>query len=312
VLLETAASSLPALDVRPLEDSATAPVTVEPLRAMGAGAGKMRVMNLGFDTEPLDEGGFATEAERRRTERDRDALLALMGGPYGIEVTDLYFQGYPPRLAELFGAGREWVESLAPRLNVGVALTREDFGRDLMALGFRPRGQTSSGVAVFETPQVWPRVYLAAPRALAAGKAPHLQLATLERGSVLVPGWAEPPGAPVTGSARITSYVPEEVGVEVQADAPGVLVLNDLHSPGWSATVGGEPASILDVNLVVRGVRVPAGRHEVVFRYEAPGLATGLLLSGLSLVLLVLLLLWPWPWRRLARAMAAGGGTSAA
>ena len=159
---------------------------------------------------------------------------------------------------------------------------------------------------------MWPRAYLAAPRALEPGKEPRLQLATLEPGAVLVPGWAEPPGPPVTGTASITAYAPEEVRVAVQADAPGVLVLSDLHSPGWSATVGGEPAPILHVNLVVRGVRVPAGTHEVVFRYEAPGLTAGLTVSGLSLALLGLLLAWPWPWRRLGAALAheGGGGTA--
>lgn len=298
VLLETAASSLPALDVRPLEDSATPPVTVEPLRAMGVGLGNKRVMNLGIGTVQLDESGFATEAERRRVDLDRDALLALMGGPYGIEVPDLYFQGHPPQLPELFGAGLQWVQALAPRLNVGAALTLESYGPDLVALGFVPHGQTSTGVALFELPQVWPRAYLAAPRALVPGRTPRDQLAALEPGTALVPGWTEPPGPPATGSARITAYAPEEVRVAVQADAPGVLVLSDLHSPGWSATLGGEPAPLLGVNLVVRGVRVPAGTHEVVFRYEAPGLATGLALSGLSLVLLALLLLWRWPWRR--------------
>jgi uncharacterized membrane protein YfhO len=129
------------------------------------------------------------------------------------------------------------------------------------------------------------------------GRTPRDQLAALEPGTALVPGWTEPPGPPATGSARITAYAPEEVRVAVQANAPGVLVLSDLHSPGWSATLGGEPAPILGVNLVVRGVRVPAGTHEVVFRYEAPGLATGLALSGLSLALLALLLLWRWPWQ---------------
>ncbi|WNG56218.1 YfhO family protein [Archangium gephyra] len=299
VLLETASSSLPALDVRPLDDSASPPVTVEPLRAMGVGLGKKRVMNLGLGTVQLDESGFATEAERRRVDLDRDALIALMGGLYGLEVPDLYFQGHPPLLPELFGAGLPWVQALAPRLNVGAVLTLESYGPDLVNLGFQPRGQTSTGVALFELPQLWPRAFLAAPRALEPGRSLVDQLATLERGTVLVPGWTEPPEPPATGSAHITAYAPEEVRVAVQANAPGVLVLNDLHSPGWSATMGGQPTPILGVNLVVRGVRVPAGTHEVVFRYEAPGLATGMTLSALSPGLLALLLLWRWPWRQL-------------
>ena len=62
------------------------------------------------------------------------------------------------------------------------------------------------------------------------------------------------------------------------------------HARGWRAHVDGVPAPVLRANGKHRAVAVPAGRHEVVLRYEPPGLLAGLALSGLSLLASALLL----------------------
>ena len=56
-------------------------------------------------------------------------------------------------------------------------------------------------------------------------------------------------------------------------DARSLLVLTDVHYPGWKATVDGEPAQIERVDYLLRGVRVPAGSHRVEFSYEPLELA---------------------------------------
>jgi hypothetical protein len=56
--------------------------------------------------------------------------------------------------------------------------------------------------------------------------------------------------------AVIKEYGPAKVVVEVDAKEPGVLVLSDLHYPGWRVEVNGEKGSILRVNGLVRGVLV--------------------------------------------------------
>lgn len=85
------------------------------------------------------------------------------------------------------------------------------------------------------------------------------------------------------GRASVTSYTPEQVEVEVVSPGKGMLVLADAFASGWTATIDGQPAAILRANYAVRAVEIPAGRHDVVFRYRAPGLRWGLLWSGLSL-----------------------------
>lgn len=75
------------------------------------------------------------------------------------------------------------------------------------------------------------------------------------------------------GSARVASWRPGRIEVEVVASGPGVLVLHDTHYPGWVVEVDGRPARLLRADVLFRAVEVGAGRHRVEFRYEPLGMA---------------------------------------
>lgn len=65
---------------------------------------------------------------------------------------------------------------------------------------------------------------------------------------------------------------PEEIVLEVDAPARAFVVVADSHFPGWRAWVDDVEADIAPVNLLVRGVAMPAGRHRLTMRYETAGL----------------------------------------
>jgi hypothetical protein len=77
---------------------------------------------------------------------------------------------------------------------------------------------------------------------------------------------------------------PGEERFEVEADGSGYLLSRASYARGWRARVDGEDAPVLRANGKHRAVPVPAGRHEVVLRYEAPGLGLGVALTGLALL----------------------------
>jgi hypothetical protein len=81
------------------------------------------------------------------------------------------------------------------------------------------------------------------------------------------------------GTVQITHYGNEEIVVLANTEATGWLVLNDLYYPGWQATVDGETVPIQPTNYGLRGVCVPAGEHEVVFRFVPSVFWIGLALS---------------------------------
>lgn len=69
------------------------------------------------------------------------------------------------------------------------------------------------------------------------------------------------------GRARILSWRPDRMEVEVDNKQPGILVVHEAYYPGWFAEIDGLPAPILRTNLLFRGVEVNEGRHHVVFRF---------------------------------------------
>lgn len=91
-----------------------------------------------------------------------------------------------------------------------------------------------------------------------------------------------------TGEVKFTNYSPKRLRLEATATAPSVLLLNDKHSPNWRVTVDGQPATLLRCNYLMRGVQVPAGKHEIEFRYE-PSI-TGLYITTVAIVIALFLL----------------------
>ncbi len=150
----------------------------------------------------------------------------------------------------------------------------------------RPLAEFRGGIRLLRLPDPWPRAFLAGAVAPNAAISPLDQVESLPKGQAIVAGWigSEPPAE---GSAAIADYAPQRVRVRVEAPREAFLVLNDLASAGWSATVSGSPAPIRTANTMVRAVRVPAGRSEVEFRYAVPGLRAGLLCFAVSLALML-------------------------
>lgn len=102
-------------------------------------------------------------------------------------------------------------------------------------------------------------------------------------------------------SVRVESYEPDEIRLSVDArGGAAFLVDGDAYDAGWKAAVDGVPARVARVDLFLRGLRVPAGRHEVVLRYEPKALARGL--WGALAGVLVLLAAAPAARRLAARA----------
>ena len=100
------------------------------------------------------------------------------------------------------------------------------------------------------------------------------------------------------GSARIVKLEPERVVVETDALRRALLVLSDVHYPGWKATVDGRETPIQRVDYLLRGVPLEAGGHTVEFRYEPDSWRVGWIVSLVALVGLVGVLLWVLVRRR--------------
>lgn len=65
------------------------------------------------------------------------------------------------------------------------------------------------------------------------------------------------------------------------------------YSRGWSAWVDGQQADVLKADVGFMAVELAeAGEHEVTLRYQTPGLAMGLAISAVALVVFIVYLVW--------------------
>jgi hypothetical protein len=69
---------------------------------------------------------------------------------------------------------------------------------------------------------------------------------------------------------RIVVDDPDRQRFEVGLDRDALVVFADTMFPGWKARVDGQPSAIFTADHLLRSVYLPAGRHEVEFRFE-PG-----------------------------------------
>ena len=66
---------------------------------------------------------------------------------------------------------------------------------------------------------------------------------------------------------RFRSYQGERIQIDVTAGSKGLLVLSEMHYPGWRAFVNGKAAEVHRVNGGLRGIVIPRGQDHVVFEY---------------------------------------------
>lgn len=97
--------------------------------------------------------------------------------------------------------------------------------------------------------------------------------------------WAEAkqPRPPAVAGA-IVAYARNRMAAEVTAPEAGVVVIHESYFPHWSATVDGEPARIVPVNVQFRGVFVGPGAHRIEMVYEPPWYGLLALLNPLGLL----------------------------
>ena len=98
--------------------------------------------------------------------------------------------------------------------------------------------------------------------------------------------------------ARVHRDTPEHVEIDASTDRRALLALTEQWDEGWSAQIDGHDADIVQVDGFMLGIELPRGEHTVTFRYRAPGLRAGIVVSTLAVVAVVVLL---WTGRRRRR-----------
>jgi uncharacterized membrane protein YfhO len=64
----------------------------------------------------------------------------------------------------------------------------------------------------------------------------------------------------------------------------------NYYKNGWNATIDGKEAKIYQVNYVLRGLQIPAGKHTIEFKFEPQVVKTGSTIALFSAIVMLLLI----------------------
>ncbi len=81
---------------------------------------------------------------------------------------------------------------------------------------------------------------------------------------------------------------PTKLTYDFLARADQLLVFSEMYYPhGWSVNIDKQKASVFPVNYVLRGLRVPAGKHTIEFTFDPPVIRTGGMIRLLTLLVFI-------------------------
>lgn len=89
-----------------------------------------------------------------------------------------------------------------------------------------------------------------------------------------------------------TSYAPNHLTYKSHSAAGGLAVFSEVYFPwGWKVTVDGKPVEMGRVNYVLRALQLPAGDHEIDFRFDPDEVGKTQTWAKVAVIAIYLLLL---------------------
>ena len=102
------------------------------------------------------------------------------------------------------------------------------------------------------------------------------------------------PSQPVFDSAASVSLVKNDndvVTYSFNAGSNQFAVFSEVYyNRGWKAYIDGKEAPIIKVNYVLRGLSIPAGKHDIRFEFKPGGYYTGKKITSIFSIILVVIL----------------------
>lgn len=103
------------------------------------------------------------------------------------------------------------------------------------------------------------------------------------------------PNLQINGSEKIerpqiTKYEPNEIDIVTNNDYNSLLFLSDTYSKDWRTYIDGRQTPLLRADYALRAVAVPAGQHQVTFRYQPRAFIIGAYITVFSIILFIFII----------------------
>ncbi len=90
----------------------------------------------------------------------------------------------------------------------------------------------------------------------------------------------------------ISKTTPNHLAYNVYANAPGFIVFSEIYyQNGWKAFVNDKEEPIYPVNYMLRGLKIPKGKHKIEFKFEPQVVKTGSAITLTSSIIFILLII---------------------
>jgi len=93
-------------------------------------------------------------------------------------------------------------------------------------------------------------------------------------------------------SIKLITYKPNYVKYSSINDVESLAVFSEIYYPkGWNVYVDRKPDAHFRVDFVLRGMKIPVGKHNIEFKFEPQVVKTGSTIALVSSILMLLLLI---------------------
>jgi hypothetical protein len=93
-----------------------------------------------------------------------------------------------------------------------------------------------------------------------------------------------------TATISLNAYKANHLIYNSKNKNSGFAVFSEnYYKNGWKATINGKEVPIIQVNYILRGLHIPAGKNIIEFKFEPQVVKTGSIISLISFVIMVLL-----------------------
>jgi hypothetical protein len=87
----------------------------------------------------------------------------------------------------------------------------------------------------------------------------------------------------------MTKYATKEITYQSNASHKGFAVFSEIYYPeGWVCTIDGKEVPYTRVNYVLRGLEIPAGKHQIVWKFQPSSFIAGTSYSMVGSLILIL------------------------
>ena len=95
-----------------------------------------------------------------------------------------------------------------------------------------------------------------------------------------------------TATIQLDSYRPNKLVYSSEAQTEQLAVFSEIYyQPGWKVTIDGKQVDHFRADWILRAMRIPAGKHEIVFEFKPEGYIVAANVSAYSSFLILLMLI---------------------